>query len=251
MRFSPAILIAAVLPVHAIAVDAPRFEVATLKQAPPPGVESYPITLGLVKGTRFYMTNVTMSDCLKYAWGLVSDEQISGPQWMWSRADLYNIEAVVPPDAPRELVMQMMQTLLAERIGLTVHHQDKDMKYLALVPGKDKPKMTPADTSQERNNSGGRGRVLGNRVSMPLLVMLLSRIEQQIVVDRTGLTGEYQISMQWAAGSGGTGAPASEDPSSPSLFTAVQEQLGLRLEAHKGPLDSIIVDRANQVPAEN
>jgi len=231
--------------------NAPRFEVATLKQAPPPVGESYPITLGLVNGSRLNLTNVTLSDCLKYAYGLVSDDQISGPDWMWSRALLYDIVAVVPPDPPREQVMLMTQTLLAERLGLVLHHEQKEMKYLALVPGKNGPKMGAADLSQPRNNSGGGGSVTGNRVSMALLASLLSRLEHQIVIDRTGLSGEFQVTLRWARGSGGTGAVSDDNSAGPSLFTAVEEQLGLKLEARKGPLDAVVVDHAEKVPAEN
>src|SRR3954469_18027707 len=97
--------------------DSPRFEVATLKQAPPPTGDSYPITLGVVNGTRLNLTNVTLSDCLKFAYGLDSDDQLAGPDWMWSKANLYDIVAVVPPNAPREVVVKMTQALLTERLG--------------------------------------------------------------------------------------------------------------------------------------
>jgi len=242
-----ALLLAAGVP--AGAADPPRFEAATLKQAPPPS-GNYPITLGLVKGSRFYMTNVTLSDCLKFAYGLVSDEQISGPDWLWSRADLYNIEAAIPGNPPHDLIMQMLKTLLTERMGIVIHHEDKTMKYLALVRGKGEVKLTPADISQERNNSAGTGRLTGNRASLGLITMLLSRLEHQIIVDQTGLTGEYQIQLHWAPGSGGADA-APADATAPSLFAAVQEQLGLKLESRNGPLDTIAVDHAEKIPAEN
>lgn len=241
------LLLAAGLP--AGAADPPRFEAATLKQAPPPS-GNYPITLGLVKGSRFYMTNVTLSDCLKFAYGLVSDEQISGPDWLWSKADLYNIEAAIPGNPPHDLIMQMLRTLLMERMGVVIHHEDKTMKYLALVRGKGEVKMAPADTSQERNNSAGTGHLTGNRASLALITMLLSRLEHQIIVDQTGLTGEYRVQLHWAPGSGGTDA-APADATAPSLFAAVQEQLGLKLESRNAPLDTIVVDRAEKIPAEN
>ncbi|HVY93543.1 MAG TPA: TIGR03435 family protein [Bryobacteraceae bacterium] len=243
-----ALLLLAGLP--AGAAEPPHFEASTLKQAPPP-TGNYPITLGLVKGSRFYMTNVTLSDCLKYAYGLVSDEQISGPGWLWSRTDLYDIEAAIPPNPPHDLVMQMVQTLLAERMGVVLHHEDKTMKYLALVRGKGDIKMTPADTSQERNNSGGGGHLKGNRATMGLVASLLSRLEHQIVIDQTGLTGEYQIELHWAPGSGVADAAPPDSSNAPSLFAAVQEQLGLKLESRHGPLDSIVVDHAEKIPAEN
>ena len=249
MKYALAVVLLLATGLPAGAADPPRFEAATLKQAPPPS-GNYPIVLGLVKGSRFYMTNVTLSDCLKFAYGLVSDAQISGPDWMWSKGDhLYDIEAAIPGNPPHDLIMQMLKTLLTERMGVVIHHEDKTMKYLALVRGKGEVKMTPADTSQERNNSGGTGRLTGNRASLALITMLLSRMEHQVIVDQTGLTGEYQIQLRWAPGSGGASAPA--DSTAPSLFTAVQEQLGLKLESRNGPLDTIVVDHAEKIPAEN
>ena len=146
--------------------DLPRFEVATLKQSPPPHGRFVHITLGAIKGDRLYLTNVTLNDCVKFAYDLVSDDQISGPDWIRSKALLYDIVAVVPPNTSHEQVTQMTQTLLADRMKLVVHREQREMKYLALVPGKGGPKMPPADTSQERNNSAGGGHVTGNRASM-------------------------------------------------------------------------------------
>jgi uncharacterized protein (TIGR03435 family) len=229
----------------------PRFEAATLKQAPPPTTDAYPITLGLINGSRLNLTNVTLSDCFKFAYGLVSDDQIKGPDWMWSKDSIYDIVAVVPANASREQVMVMTRSLLADRMHVILHQEQKEMKYLALTPGKNGPKMTAADLSQERNNSGGKGRVTGNRVSMPLLATLLSRMEHQIVIDRTGIDGEFAITLSWVPGSGGTGAISDDSVAGASLFSAVQEQLGLKLEARKGPLDIVVVDSADKVPAEN
>jgi uncharacterized protein (TIGR03435 family) len=230
--------------------DAPRFEVATLKQAPPPQ-GNYPIVLGAINDGRLNLTNVTLNDCVKFAYDLVSDEQVSGPDWIRSRDLLYDLVAVLPPKASHEQTIQMTQTLLADRMKLVVHHEQKEMKYLALLPGKGEPKMTTADPSQERNNSGGRGRITGNQASMGLVAMLLSRMENQIIVDRTNLTGEYQVKLAWAPGSAGVDTAPAENSNAPSLFDAVQEQLGLRLEARKGPLDVVVVDSAEKVPAEN
>ncbi len=230
--------------------DAPRFEVATLKQAPPPQ-GNYPIALGAIEDGRLNLTNVTLNDCVKFAYDLVSDDQISGPDWIRSKGLLYNIVAVLPPKASHELTIRMTQTLLADRMKLVVHHEQHEMKYLALIPGKGGPKMRPADTSQERNNSGGRGHINGNQASMGLVAMLLSRMENQIIVDRTGLTGEYQIKLTWAPGSAGADTGPAESSNAPSLFDAVQEQLGLRLESRKGPLDVVVVDSAEKVPADN
>jgi uncharacterized protein (TIGR03435 family) len=230
--------------------DLPRFEVATLKQSPPQG-NFIDITLGEIKGDRFYMTNVTLTDCVKFAYDLVSDDQISGPDCIRSKALLYDIVAVVPPKTSREQVTQMTQTLLADRLKVVVHREQRDMRYLALVPGKGGLKMPPGDASQELHNSAGIGHVTGNRLTIDEMAMLISRMEHQILVDRTGLSGEYQIKLLWAPGSAGADVTPPQDSTAPSIFAAVQGQLGLRLEARKGPLDVVVVDSADKVPAEN
>jgi len=236
-----------------VADSAPRFEVATLRQSPPPEGDSYPITLGVVSGSRLNLTNVTLSDCIRFAYGLVSDDQIAGPDWIRSKAVRYDIVAVVPPDTPHEQLLLMTQSLLADRLKLVLHHEHRELRYLALVPGKNGPKMEPAveDPAQPRNNSGGSGRLTGNRVSMALLATLLSRLEQQMIVDRTGLTGEFQVTLRWTPGTGSAAMASDETAAGASLFAAIQEQLGLRLESRKGPLDVSVVDRAERTPSEN
>lgn len=227
----------------ALLAQAPRFEIATLKRSPPPSTDAYPITLGVVRDGKLNLTNVTLSDCIRFAWDSVSDDQISGPDWIRSQAVLFDIVAQVPPNASREQLLLMTQSLLADRLRLVVHKEQKELRYLALLPGKDGPKMKQvAPDPQTRNNSGGRGRVTGNQVPMQLLAALLSRLERAIVVDDTGLPGSYQVNLNWTTDDTAAGA---------SLFTAIQEQLGLRLEARKGPLDILVVDHADKTPAEN
>ena len=91
----------------------------------------------------------------------------------------------------------------------------------------------------------------GNRVSMTLLASPPSRLEHQIVVDQTGLSGEFQVTLRWTPGSGGVGAVLEDNSTGGSLFAGIQEQLWLKLEARKGPLDAVVIERAEKLPAEN
>ena len=141
----------------------------------------------------------------------------------------------------------MLQTLLADRLKLALHHEPKPVSYLALVPGKTGPKLKPARNSAANTNWGGR--ILANRMSMPALAMLLSRFERQIVVDKTGLGGLYEFKLEWAPQSGT--ALGTDTAAGASIFTAVQEQLGLKLESRKGPLDVLVIDHAEKVPEAN
>ena len=137
-----------------MAEDPAQFEIATLKLASSPG-ESYQINLGTVSGGHLRLTNTTLSDCIRYAYGLVSEDQISGPDWIRDKTILFNIVAEVAPNTPRDRVQLMTRALLADRLKLLVHQQKKELHYLALVIGKNEPKMRPAadESPQSRDNS--------------------------------------------------------------------------------------------------
>ena len=242
---------AIVLLLFALAASAAdRFEIATLKQSPPITTDTYPITLGLIRNNRLDLTNTTLADCIKYAWSLVSDDQISGPAWTFDKNVRFDIVAQIPPGTSDDQVRVMTQQLLADRLGLAVHHEPREHRYLSLTVAKNGPKMPPADTSQTRQNSGGSGHMTGNRVSTLLIATLLSRLEHELIIDNTGLKGEFQVKLIWAKGTADPAAPP-DDSGNPPLFSAIQDQLGLRLEPGRGPIDVIVIDQASQTPADN
>ena len=230
---SPPIMLLAVL-----AWAAPAFEVATVKQSPPPQGDLISISSGFENG-KVTMTNVSLSDCLKFAYGIVSDAQLSGPDWIKSKDVRFDIVAQASPDTSQDQMRLMLQSLLAERLNLVLHHEPRELPYLALVLGKNGPKLNPGKSAG--GNPSSRGRVAANRMTMQILATLLSRFERQTIIDRTGLEGTFEFKLEWAP----------DDDSGPSLFTAVQEQLGLKLESRKGPLDMLVVDRAEKVPLAN
>jgi uncharacterized protein (TIGR03435 family) len=241
--------------------EAPReFEVATVKSSPPTKLgELININLGNFRNGRLTFTNASLSDCLKFAYGIVSDAQISGPEWITSKAVRFDIVAQAPPDIARAQLQLMLQALLADRLKLALHHERKDLPFLALVPGKNRPKIREAkpESTSRASTAAARGRIVSSGMSMELLATLLSRFERQTVVNLTGLEGVFEVKLEWAAYdsppiANDGAAPASIDVASgPSIFTAVQEQLGLRLESRKGPLDVLVIDHAEQTPTEN
>jgi uncharacterized protein (TIGR03435 family) len=229
------------------------FEVATVKRSPPPEGDRININLGNVRNGALTFGNASLSDCLKFAYGLVSDAQLAGPDWIKSKEVRFDIVAQVPPDTPRERLLLMLQSLLVERLKLAVHHEQKDLSYLALAVGKNGPKLR--EVQPDRAGSTGLsmlGHIAGSQLSMQTLALLISRFERQTVIDITGLKGLYEVKLEWTPDFPPlvNGAPAETAPG-PSLFTAVQEQLGLKLESRKGPVDVLVVDHANQIPAEN
>lgn len=226
----------------------PEFEVATVKLSPPvdPGVPLN-INLGSVNYDRVTLANVTLSECMQFAYGLVSQSQISGPDWITSRDVRFDIVAKTAAGTPREQLRLMMQSLLADRLKLTLHHEARQLSFLALVVAKNGAKLPPAKEGLETPNQLP-GHLSHAPMPMSLLATLLSRFERQLIIDMTGLEGQFSVELQWSPDSVRV-QPG--DSSAPFLQTALQEQLGLRLESRKEPVDVLVVDHAEQVPADN
>jgi uncharacterized protein (TIGR03435 family) len=224
------------------------FDVATIKQSPPPDGDLFSINLGTIRNGKVTLTNTTLSDCIRFAYGLVSEDQISGPDWIKFKEVRFDIIAQAPPDTPREQLLRMLQALLADRLKLALHHEQRERSFLAIVVGKGGSKLRPA--SSDLGIAPGPmilGRIVSTQMSMFSLAALLSRFERQTVIDMTGLPGLFNVDLQWTSESGG--APTTGEK--PSIYTAVQEQLGLKLEARKSPLDMLVVDSAQKVPDDN
>ena len=250
------LLVAAIaIPTYA---QQPHFEVATVKLSPPVAAGTpLPINLGSFRNGTVMLTNTTLSECLQFAYGLVSGAQIAGSDWIKSRDVRFDIVGKTGPDVARDQALLMMQNLLGERLKLSLHHEPKEMPFLALVVAKNGPKVVPVktDTPPAEIPPQLPGRLLHPYMSMATLATLVSRFERQIVIDMTGLTGRFSVDLQWTPDALGgavplvNGQPVNVD--GPSLPTALQEQLGLRLESRKGPVDVLVVDHAEKVPVDN
>jgi len=228
----------------------PEFEVATVKPVDVSKLgNAISMNLGSVLREEVTFGNATLNDCIRFAYNIASDAQISGPDWIKSKEVLYDIVARGTPGVSREQLQAMTQTLLAERFKLVTHREHKEMSYYALVPAKNGPRIQPISVIPD----GFRGTTFGGRINsimqMPGLAYLLSRFEtERPIIDKTGLIGMYEVKLQWTPSSQAQNA---ETAPGPSLFTAVNEQLGLKLEARKGPVEILIVDRAERIPTEN
>ena len=229
----------------------PVFEVATVKASAPPEGDSILINLGTLRNGRLKFANASLSDLLKYAYGVSSDFQLSGPDWIKSKEVRFDVVALAPAASSREQVGLMLQTLLTERLKLVLHREQKELRYLALVAGKDGPKFHEAQADAAPDTTFNvAGRIVRNRISMQQLALLLSRFERQSVLDLTGLKGFYEVKLEWTPDQIRARETADRPPG-PSIYTAVPEQLGLKLEARKGPLEVLVVDGAAKVPADN
>jgi uncharacterized protein (TIGR03435 family) len=228
----------------------PRFEVATLKLSPPPSGASISINLGGFQNGRFTFRNVTLNDALIFAYDLPSKDQLVGLDWTDSVR--FDVEALAPPETPRPQLSLMVRQLLAERLHVVVRREQRVLRHIALIVGKNGPTLKPA-VEPARPATQVRGRINHKRMPMSLLASLLSRFEQQLIVDKTGLEGFYEVQLEWAPDVM-TASPtdvAAPPPDRPSLYSAVQEQLGLRLEGRRGPLDVLVVQEASRVPELN
>jgi uncharacterized protein (TIGR03435 family) len=256
-RGSFAMVMAMLIAMLAQSGQAQSFEVASVKVgAPIPIGENYNINLGTVSHGTLTLTNTTLADCLRFAYSLTSDSLIAGEGWIKSKEHRYTIVAKAAPETTRDQMLLMLQTLLTERFKLEFHREPREMNYYALVPSKKGPKIELAQTDGPGpNESNGGGRIVRRQLSMLMLATLLARFELRgaTVLDETGLKGLYGVNLQWTPGANlNADLNASSDGAAgPSLFTALQEQLGLRLEAKKGPVEVMVIDRAEKNPAEN
>ena len=127
------------------------------------------------------------------------------------------------------------------------------LSYLALMRGKSAPKMRTAEAvANPKVGPQVPGRISHPQMPMQGLATLLSRFERQTVVDQTGLEGDYQVSLEWSPENLSTQQDPNAPPAErPSLSTAVSEQLGLKLESRRGPLEVLVVESASRVPEEN
>jgi uncharacterized protein (TIGR03435 family) len=228
-----------------LAAQPAEFEVATIKLSPPvPLGTSISINLGTFRNRTLTLTNVTLAECLQFAYSLVSEEQIAGPAWIRSRETRFDIVAKTAGDANLDAARQMLQKLLFERLRVDLRREQRPFTFLALVPAKGGAKLTPAKEGETRPNSGVPGRIIGEQMPTAVLASLLSRFDRQLVVDRTGMTGRYQFTLQWTPDD-------AVNRDGPSLREALEEQLGLRLESRREPLDVLVVNRAEKVPTDN
>jgi len=173
-----------------------------------------------------------------FAYG-IEDYRISGgPKWL--ATDKFDV--VYEPSGPQAKLM--LRTLLAERFKLAVHTETRQMPVYSMVIAKSGPKMEKAD--KPAGSGGGPGTIRGTMEMSTLASNYLSSTLGRRVIDQTGLTGAYTLSLKWTPDDG----PATGDNSAPSLFTAIQEQLGLRLESTKGPVEVFVIDHAEK-PSEN
>jgi uncharacterized protein (TIGR03435 family) len=210
-------------------------------------------------GGRFVMRNVPMKVMIIFAYQARPDAVTGGPAWLDS--DRFDVVAKAPQTTPPDDLRRMLQTLLAERFKLAIHQEPKIVPAYALVVGKSKPKLQTAESavlSEQRCTPGtgavGQKHIACRHITMAALAGLLQEQSpgdfDAAVVDQTGLKGSFDFKLDWTPAV--RNAEASTDPpAGPTIFAAVETQLGLKLESRKLPLPVIVVDQVLRVPVEN
>ena len=234
-----------------------EFDAATLKVSRLVPGDLININLGTTRNNRLTMGNATLSDCIKFAYQLTSNSQIVGPDWINSGEIRYDIDGRAPEAVKNDQLLLMLQNLLADRLTLALHHEQRPVSHLSMTVGKQGVKFGTAEAGGP--NYLRPGQILHSSISMQTLATLLSRFEKEFIVNQTGLDGVYNIKLQWTPeafrGHSADGLPTMMngqpiDVNGPSLVTALNEQLGLTLQSRKDPVDVLVIDHAEKIPQQ-
>jgi len=208
-------------------------------------------------GGSFSATDISVKMLVLFAYDLKDDQLFGIPKWANEqrfdmKAKVLDADPAVLQHLTNDEKREIEQTILTDRFGLVFHRETKVLPVYALVVDKNGPKFQPSKIeagqkganglsagSLHTNNHDGNADMASTAVPIASLVNVLSRQTERIVVDQTGLTGRYDLNLTWSRDDGST--PASEQ-NSPSILTAIQEQLGLRLRPAKLPVGTFVVD---------
>jgi uncharacterized protein (TIGR03435 family) len=260
MKIAAGMLLGFCAVVLGLSAQAQTFEVVSVKPADPNargGRISFP------NGT-FTATGITVKNCIALAYNIPSYQLAGDPSWIGDqRYDIVAKMAAGEVKAPRdpERMPQMraaLQALLADRFQLVIHRETKMMPAYALVVAKSGFKLKETTDDGKGNFSSNRGKFTAHEISMEILARNLSGILSSPVVDATGIKGVFDLTLEWSPDevqspvkAGGEVSEAAEPgaPAGPSIFTALQEQLGLKLETQKAPVEMIVIDRIEKATA--
>ncbi len=209
---------------------------------------------------RLSASNVSLRSLIVMAYG-VKDYQVEAPDWLrWER---YDLAAKFPEALPRNrekygaALQAMLQKMLLERFKVAIHRDTRTFAVYGLVVGKSGIRFKEVPDGDSHNQNSDNNHYTGTCVSMVSFAEWLARRMDMPVLDMTGLKGFYDMKLDWVpeprpSADGKGDLPAAADPpQGPTLTIALQEQLGLKLETRKAPLEVLVVDHAERVPTDN
>jgi len=233
-----------------MAADAhPHFEVATIKPTDPNDSS----TGFHINGHRIFIENETVNNMITFAFAVHSEQIVDGPRWF--ATDHYDVKGVPDVDGQPNVTQmrQMVQDLLEERLHIRFHRDKRELLVYAITVAKNGPRLSksksdpgalPDQTGGGDGHHGFRMRFTNN--SMTDFALGLQFFVDRPVLDETGLTGKYDFVLDWERNE----LPSNDPDAPPEIFTAIQEQLGLKLEPKKDSAEVLVIDHAER-PSEN
>ena len=246
----------------AAAANAQTFDVASIKRQ----TDVVPGMTFAARGATLTVVNNELTNVIGNAYGVRRYQLVGGPGWLDS--DRYNIQAKASGDVTRDELMLMVQSLLAERFKLKVHHETREMPIYILTTAKGGIKAprsvegacavrdprNPPRPGAARMPFCGNNNIRANSwnataIDTESAAEALVGVLGRNVVDRTGADGKFDIHIEWTpdqAPAGIDGAASANADGTPSLFTVLEEQLGLKVESARGPVDMIVIDHVER-----
>jgi len=253
MCMKRALLLSALLSLMAVAAPG-QFDAVSIKPSSPDARGGgFNMSPGRLNGR-----NVSLSELVSFAYGLHA-YQLSGDSG-WMDNDHYEVVATFPAATTDARRAVMLQTMLAERFALTIHRESKEVAGYALMAGRNGAKLQAPESAQHgmllsRSPTSGQRTLHGTSATMADMAGILADVLGKPVEDATGIAGSFDFAMEWTPdpvsevalrkGSGPQEPPPGEQ-TGPSIFTALQEQLGLKLETKKLPVEAIAIDHAEK-----
>lgn len=246
-----------------------EFDVATIKRSPPPnitytigGISYAPKSFRPTPGGGLETRGSTLNDLVAIAYALSAEQLKGGPPW--AGVDRYDVTAKVTEGAGDPAVLTRggrqpwsegvrlrTRALLAARFHLAVHSETRESDIYELHVDRNGPKLhAPQESAADVGITFRGNEMVSNGGDMNELASLLSSQLHEPVADKTGLTGKYDFTLRWSSEELALGTSARDQSNLPSIFTAVRDQLGLRLDRTKGSLEVLVIDRAER-PSDN
>jgi len=246
-------------------VERPRFEVASIKPNPPGGVSTGNVRF--LPGGRLSAQQVLLRFFIQNAYDLRPFQISGGPDWINSAG--YDIEAKAEDNSTPDQMRMMMQSLLEDRFQMKAHRETREMPVYELAVAKSGLKLpepkegscassdsdspgaaAPCGRAMVRIGRMGGVQIQGGKIGISELIRVLSNVLGRIVIDKTGFTGAFDAHLEFGLDDSLAGLPhppgPREETSAQSVFVAIQEQLGLKLESAKGPVEVLVIDHVEK-----